>query len=99
MMSLTPAHMRVLRFVQGWIEAFGYAPTFTEMSYWLGMNRSSVHQHLFALTERGCIRRLFYRKQAIEVVDKIDLPRAPDGAPLFVVPIKKNSFQQAEYLS
>lgn len=99
MMSITPAHMRVLRFVQGWIETFGYAPTFTEMSYWLGMNRSSVHQHLFALTERGFVRRMFYRKQAIEVVQKLDLPRAPDGAPLFVVPIKKSQSQQHVFLS
>lgn len=100
MFSLTPCQIRVLRFVQGWIEATGgIAPTFAEMSFWLGMNKSSVHKHLGSLAERGYIRRLLHRKQAIEITRPVDLARGPDGAPLFVVPMKPNHFHQPIFLS
>ena len=62
---MTSAQLRLFRF----IESCAVCPTYTDMQAALGFkSKSSVHRLLMQLSDRGVIRRLPYRRQAIEVV-------------------------------
>lgn len=85
----TAPQLRLLRFIAGYIEAHdGVAPTLRECASGIGMSsasKSSVHAMLLELERRGAIRRLPGRHQAIELCCAPSVPRAPDGAPLYLV--------------
>ena len=89
-MGGTQAHIAMLRFVTGWIEAKGCSPSYREIA--AGMNISSlseVHRMLSGLRARGMMTQIAGDKQSLprslEPRRPISLPRAPDGAPLFAV--------------
>ena len=85
---LTPRQLELLRFVQGYLEAHGFGPSLREMAAGLALaGKSSIHRELCALEAHGLVRRLRRRERAIEVLLPPAIPRAPDGAPLFHVPI------------
>jgi len=48
-------------------------------------SNGSIRRLLDALEERGWIRRLRGRQQALTVLFAPPVPRSPDGAPLFLV--------------
>lgn len=87
---MTAKQLQLLRYICGYQEAHGRAPTVTEMTATTAPGcRSNVHGRLVALEERGYIRRGPPRKHgAIEVLRPVPVPRAPDGAPLYIVPIQ-----------
>lgn len=86
--SLTSRQQEALRFIIGYQAAHGgISPTYNEMGKGLGVKaKSNIHYLMRSLEERGAIRRLPRRYQAIEVVAHVPIPRAHDGAPLFTVP-------------
>lgn len=79
----------LLRFVAGHIEASGgVSPSLDECRTALGLrNNSSVHNLMAGLEERGLIQRIPNRARAVEVLHAPRLPRSPDGAPLYFVPL------------
>ena len=88
MIGLTPRQMDALRFIAGFQQAKGFSPSFEEIGVGLGLaSKNSVALLLDGLEERCAIRRLNYRRRAIEVLVPVAIPRAPDGAPLFFVRI------------
>lgn len=91
---VTARQLDALRFIAGYVEANGgISPTWAEMQSGLGFSSgSSVTRVVNALVERGCLRRLKGKQQAIEVLAPVSIPRAPatpdqpTGAPLYAVP-------------
>ncbi|MBD3728729.1 MAG: hypothetical protein IE933_03405 [Sphingomonadales bacterium] len=86
--SPTARQADMLRFIAGYVEAWGFAPTITEMREALGLASKSGSARLIdALEERGQISRVPYQYRGIEVTGEVAIPRAPDGAPLHFVAI------------
>ena len=80
----------LLRYVHGYQLAKGYSPSFQEMAEALGVqSKGTVTRLLGHLEARGRIRRLPFRQRAIEILDIPSIPRAPDDAPLFSVPLQE----------
>lgn len=88
-LSATGKQKALLRYIAGYQEAHdGVSPSFAECQKAIGASSKSVISRLMiGLAERGHIRRLRERARAIEIIAAPTIPRAPDGAPLFVVPM------------
>lgn len=87
-MGLTPRQMDAMRFIAGFREAHGQAPTLPEIGAALGIKRKSgVHRLLSQIEERGHIRRRPYEVRGLDILVSPPIPHAPDGAPLRVVKI------------
>lgn len=81
--------MQLLRFIRGYQLALGYSPSFREMAVGIGLSpraKQPISTLLDELESRGLARRLYNRRRAVDLLAKPAVPRAPDGAPLFVVP-------------
>lgn len=92
MIGLTPRQADALRFIAGFQKLFGFSPSFDEIGVGLGLgSKHSVARLVSGLEERGFIRKLKNRDRAIEVLAPITVPRAPDGEPLFFVPVREAS--------
>lgn len=84
--SPPPRQAEVLRYLAGYLEQHGYAPSFDEICIAVGMtNRGAVSTMMAKLEERGLIDRIGHRSRAIEPKVRIAVPRAPDGAPLYFI--------------
>ena len=85
----TGRQLDALRFIVGYQDAHdGISPTTEEIGAAIGLtSRSGASRLLTCLEERGRIRRLPNRARAIEVLVGVPVPRAPDGAPLYAVPL------------
>lgn len=85
-----PRQLALLRFIAGYMECHkGVAPTYREMREALGLSgKSSTFGLITGLEARGLIRRMPSRARAIELLVPVTIPRAPDGAPLWMVPLK-----------
>lgn len=85
--SLTRRQADVLRFIEGYTQANGVAPTQRELAAGIGSNVGHLtHSRIEALEERGYLRRTAESSRNLRVTVRIAIPRAPDGAPLYVVP-------------
>ncbi|MEO0589079.1 MAG: hypothetical protein AAFZ11_00815 [Pseudomonadota bacterium] len=92
MIGLTPRQRDALRFIAGFQKLFGFSPSFEEIRVGLGLaSKNSAALLVSQLEERGIIRKLKNRARAIEVLAPVAVPRAPDGEPLFFVPIGEAS--------
>lgn len=81
--------LSVLRFVQGYqLAHHGVSPSLREIAEGVGtLNKKAVWRVLRQLERLGAVRRLFNRERAIELLVPVAVPRAPDGAPLFHIPV------------
>jgi SOS-response transcriptional repressor LexA len=92
-MSLTERQAATLRFIAGYQLAHdGVSPSMRDIAGGLGLHgavgwKSGVSWLLNKLEERGAIRRMRFHVRAIEVLVPVTVPRAPDGAALFAVPM------------
>lgn len=79
----------LLRFIAGYQQAHdGISPTLRQCGAALGTRSAgAVHSLLTALERAGRIRRLKHKARAIELLDVPPVPTAPDGQPLFSVPV------------
>lgn len=85
MMTLTPRQQEALRFIAGFKESLGIAPTLREIADGLGLGGGTVFTAdwlVRSLEERGAIRVTSNVGRGIEVLAPIAIPRAPDGEPL-----------------
>jgi SOS-response transcriptional repressor LexA len=89
MIGLTAKQLATLRFIAGYIEAKGRAPSVAEIR--AGANTRG-HQRTFdllnALQERGHITRIQGKARSIEVLRPVTIPRSPEGAPLYFVEVR-----------
>lgn len=83
--KITNRQRQVLEYLVNEVKTKGYAPSVREIGVALGLRSpSTVHQHLTALEQKGCIRRHGERMRALEVVDK-SLVQNGDGVVLPLV--------------
>lgn len=90
MVTLTPRQQDALRFIAGFRESLGIAPTLREIHEGLGLTGKSVFTAAWlvrSLVERGAIRVTDDIDRGIEVLAPVTVPRAPDGEPLRFIPI------------
>lgn len=90
MIGLTPRQQDALRFITGFKESLGIAPTLREIAEGLGLEGKTVFTAdwlVRSLEDRGAIRTSASFGRSIEVVAPIAIPRAPDGEPLHFVRI------------
>lgn len=80
MMGLTERQSDCLRFVRARRAAGMPAPSYSEISRHLGVNRSSVHRLVHALIERGYLRFLPNRARSIALVDQREKAEQPSAA-------------------
>jgi repressor LexA len=67
-MALTPRQKRILDFVESYLEANGYAPSFEEIADALGYaSLATVHEHLSNLERKGYIRKAYNESRSIEL--------------------------------
>ena len=87
-MSMTPRQAAALRYIHGYQLAHGYCPRFEDIRDALGLySKANVGRLLDQLAERGWVRRMPGRARSIEVLRPLPVPHAPDGAPLYAVPL------------
>ncbi|MDZ4308409.1 MAG: hypothetical protein U0988_11185 [Allopontixanthobacter sp.] len=80
--------MDALRFVRGFQLARGKSPTLQEIATGMGgVSKSPTFRLVCAIQERGLVRTGYQSPRSIELLTDIAIPRAPDGAPLYFVPI------------
>jgi SOS-response transcriptional repressor LexA len=91
MISLTAKQLAMKRFIQGYIEAHdGVSPSFIEIAVGLGTkSKGWVKAAITGLVERGHLQIIPNRARALGVTQQVPLPRAPDGTPLYFIPIAK----------
>lgn len=90
MMTLTPRQQDALRFITGFKEHFGIAPTLREIGEGLGLSRSTVFTAdwlVRSLEERGAISTAANIERSIAVLAHLPIPRTPDGEPLHFIRI------------
>jgi len=81
------SQINVLRYIAGHVEAHGYAPSVRKIAAALGRTSfGGVHADLDALARKGLVKRLRYRACAVDVLETVTVPRAPDLAPCHFIP-------------
>lgn len=70
-MGLSDKQEQVLLAIERFLEREGYPPTVREIGAAVGLSSpASVHNHLNALEEHGCIRRTGAKRRALEVLGR-----------------------------
>jgi len=77
------------RFIAGYMDHHdGVAPTYAECARGIGVqSKASVSRLVRDLANSGSLRTLPRKDRAMELTRPVSIPRAPDGAPLYFVPI------------
>jgi len=101
-MYLTRRQKEILDFLNGFIEAKGYAPTIEEIADHFSLRSlATVHKHLTNLQEKGLIRRAWNRSRALELVHSemtvkaVELPllgRVAAGSPIEAIESSETIF-------
>jgi len=90
MSAMSERQQDVLRYIIGFRESLGVAPSLREISAAGVVKAQSgfdAGHTLRALEKRGAIRRRPCLPRKIEVLEPLPIPRAPDGEPLYFVRI------------
>ncbi len=70
-MYLTKRQQEILAYLKRHITAFGYAPSFEEISRHFHLSSlATVHKHLSNLEKKGMIRREWNRSRSVEIVEE-----------------------------
>ncbi len=70
-MYLTKRQQEILAYLKRHIKAFGYAPSFEEISRHFHLSSlATVHKHLSNLEKKGLIRREWNRSRSVEIVEE-----------------------------
>ena len=68
-MALTKRQRQILDYVQSFIEAYGYSPSFEEIAEHFGYSSlATVHEHLSNLEQKGFLRKNYNKSRSLEVV-------------------------------
>ncbi|MEQ8330787.1 MAG: transcriptional repressor LexA [Longimicrobiales bacterium] len=68
-MPLTKRQKEILDYIRGFIDDYGYAPSFEEIAEAFGYSSlATVHEHLSNLERKGYIRKSYNESRSIEMV-------------------------------
>lgn len=68
-MALTKRQRQILDYLEGFIDDYGYSPSFEEIAGNFGYSSlATVHEHLGNLEAKGLIRKNYNRSRSLEVV-------------------------------
>jgi repressor LexA len=68
-MALTKRQRQILDYVQGFIDAEGYSPSFEEIAENFGYSSlATVHEHLSNLETKGYLRKNYNKSRSLELV-------------------------------
>jgi SOS-response transcriptional repressor LexA len=88
MSPLSHRHRDLLRFIIGYQQAHGYGPSLEEMAEAMsGDCCGSVRRLLKDLERGGHTARPVKLPRCVKVLNRLPIPRAPDGAPLHFIRI------------
>lgn len=65
---LTKRQHEVLSYIQVYTQEHGYAPTFEEISAYMGVGMSTVYEHIGNLVRKGRLLREHNRPRALRVI-------------------------------
>jgi len=65
---LTPKQKQIFEYVKKYIKKKGYSPTQKEIGKHFGLVKSTVHQHIETLKEKGYLNKINNQARAIEIV-------------------------------
>ena len=77
---LTPKRKQIFEYIKKYTKTKGYSPTQKEIGKHFGLVKSTVHQYIEALKEKGYLNKLKNQARAIEIIenkkfsDLIDVP-------------------------
>jgi SOS-response transcriptional repressor LexA len=92
MMSLTPRQQDALRFIVGYEEANGVPPAIKEIATGLCCRSiNAAFQLIEGLERRGAVLRSGAQWRGIMVLERLPIPRAPDGEPLHFIRIGESA--------
>lgn len=78
-MYLTRRQREIYQFIEDHIRRLGYAPSIMEIARNFRLSSpATVHKHLSRLEAKGLIRRQQNQSRAIELVEDLSPPRAPE---------------------
>ncbi len=84
MITLTKKQKLFLDYITKFIEKNGYAPSFEEIKKHFKLSaKSTVHQHITTLTEKGFLNKEHYKARAISVVQDAPLSPTPIYTPIY----------------
>jgi len=92
---LTPKQKQILEYIKKYILKYQYSPSLEEIGKRFKLVKSTVHQHVENLKEKGYLNKTGYRARAIEILKKENLVRIPllgtiaAGQPLTLFDVKK----------
>jgi len=69
-MALTRRQKEILDFIESFLDARGYSPSFEEIADFFGYRSlATVHEHLSNLEDKGYIRKNYNESRSIELID------------------------------
>lgn len=77
---LTPKQKQILEYIKKYLKKRKYSPSLEEIGNHFKLAKSTIHQHIENLKERGYLNKVYYQARAIELTqDKItsDLVKIP----------------------
>ncbi len=78
-MALTKRQKEILDFIESFLEAHGYSPSFEEIAEFFGYRSlATVHEHLSNLEEKGYIRKNYNESRSVELVDAGPAPASAE---------------------
>ena len=108
-MYLTRRQKEMLDFLNGYIDANGYAPTIEETAAHFGLRSlATVHKHLSNLQKKGLVKRDWNRSRALELVrtevrvHAVELPllgRVAAGSPIEAISASETIFVPEDMVS
>lgn len=85
---LSSHHRDLLRFIIGYQQAHGYGPSLEEMAEAMAVEGTeTVRRWLNDLERGGHTARPVKLPRCVKVLNRLPIPRAPDGAPLHFIRI------------
>lgn len=88
MSPLSHRHRDLLRFIIGYQQSHGYGPSLEEMAAAMEADSTKAVRRLLQDLERGGhTARPVKLPRCVKVLNRLAIPRAPDGAPLHFVRI------------
>ncbi|MEK7104389.1 MAG: DNA methyltransferase [Patescibacteria group bacterium] len=94
MLTLTKKQKLFLDYITKFIEKNGYAPSFEEIKKHFKLSaKSTVHQHISTLTEKGFLNKEHYKARAISVVQDAPLSPTPPYTPTYSYGYKEQPIQ------
>lgn len=67
---LTPKQKQIFEYIKKYIKRKGYSPTQKEIGKHFGLVKSTVHQHIETLKEKGYLNKIDNQARAIEIKEK-----------------------------